>query len=206
MAAAKLADYFGIPHPRQAFVQIEADLAQLIAEQEPSKADMIRRSVGVNFGSEMLNNLITWPIDRQPSVAQFQDACAIFAFDVLIQNPDRQFGRPNLGSVGERIFVFDHELAFSSQFELFRNPEPWLVAHDPFWTSHVFYNQLRHREVQLGDFIERLESFPVDFFHELANELPSSWDTPTIAFIEGHMQSMSAHSRDFSDELMRRLA
>jgi hypothetical protein len=206
LAAAQLADYFGIPHPRQAFVEIDEELANLIAQQEPSHAEAIRRSVGLGFGTEYLHNLITWPVDRQPSASQFQDACAIFAFDVLIQNPDRQFRRPNLGAVGDQIYVFDHELAFSSQYAIPRNLEPWRVANDQSWTSHVFYNQLHRRPVELTEFLDRLEKFPFDFFADLAKELPDSWDAQTMEFIEGHMRDMSAHSTEFSDELMRRLA
>jgi hypothetical protein len=97
--AAELADYFGIDHPQQALVELNEDLANLVASQERSKATLIGRSVGINFGAKLLTNMVTWPIDRKPSASQFERACEIFAFDALTQNPDRRFSNPNLGTV-----------------------------------------------------------------------------------------------------------
>jgi len=206
LAAAHLADYFGLAHPKHALVEIGHDLANLVASQEPEKAGAIQQSVGTNFGSEMLNNLVTWPIDRKPSASQHSQACAIFAFDMLIRNPDRKFDNPNLGVVGDQIFIFDHELAFSSQYEFPRNPEPWRVANDDSCTKHVFFNQLRHQILEVDEFFERLADFPSDFFQKLSTEIPANWDGSALTFIETHLAVMAEHSEQFSVELLRRLA
>lgn len=206
LVVAELADYFSVPHPRHVFVQIDSELADLIAQTEPSKAELIKRSIGINFGSEMLSNLITWPVDRRPSPSQFSTACAVFAFDVMVQNPDRKYDRPNLGVVGDQIFVFDHELCFSSQYALTTNLEPWRVGGDPFWTTHVFYGSLHRQELEFGDFFARLKTLTVEFFDQIADELPQTWDISALEFIKQHMQIMSAHSDQFSNEIAKRLA
>jgi hypothetical protein len=206
LAAAQLADFFGLAHPKQALVEIGDDLAALMAYQQPERAESIRQSIGINFGSQMLNNLVTWPVDRKPSASQHGQACAIFAFDMLIRNPDRKFNNPNLGVVGDQIFIFDHELAFSSQYEFPRNTEPWRIANDDSCTKHVFFNQLRHQIIEVEDFFERLSKFPVDFFDSLQDEIPTNWDGDTLIFIKHHINLMAEHSEQFCEELLRRLA
>jgi hypothetical protein len=205
-AVAQLADYFDLAHPRQALVEIGDDLAELIAGEVPEKAEAIRRSVGLNFGSEMLHNLIVWPVDRQPSASQLGQASLIFAFDVLIQNPDRRFDNPNLGVVGDRIYIFDHEMAFSSQYELFKRGEPWQIANDDSLTRHVFFNQLRRQAIDVGDFFERLAQFPDDFFSRLEDELPENWENQTLHYIANQLSLMAQNSEQFREELLRRLA
>jgi hypothetical protein len=204
--AAELADYFGISHPHAAIVQIDTELANLIAALEPEKANLIRKSVGMNFGTKQLNNLIVWPVDRSPSAGQLQPASEIFAFDALIQNPDRQFSNPNLGTVGDRIFIYDHEMAFSFLLDIFRNPEPWRVSKQLFWSEHVFFNSLRRKPLDIGDFLGRLAELPGDFLDRLPEQLPMEWDFNALPDIKAHLNSLSANSDAFGEELMRRLA
>lgn len=44
---------------------------------------------------------------------QRDQAAAIFAFDLLIQNPDRHTVNPNLWTRSDRLVVYEHEQAFS---------------------------------------------------------------------------------------------
>lgn len=117
-AAAHLADYFGLSHPQFVLVEIEPDLAGLVARQIPEKGALMEKSVGTNFGTKKMNGFTIWPVDRMPSASQLEAACDVFSFDLLIRNPDRKFQNPNLGTVGEDIVIIDHELAFASQYEL----------------------------------------------------------------------------------------
>jgi hypothetical protein len=204
--AAELADYFGISHPEPAIVQINTELANLIATLEPERANLIRKSVGMNFATKQLKNLIVWPVDRSPSAGQSQAASEIFAFDALIQNPDRKFSNPNLGTVGDQIFVYDHELAFSFLLDIFLNSEPWMVSKQLFWSEHVFFNSLRRKPLDIGGFLGRLAELPEDFVDRLREQLPMEWDFNTLWKIKGHLNSLSANAEAFGEELMRRLA
>ncbi len=53
-------------------------------------------------------------------------AAHIFAFDALIQNPDRRYSNQNLLTRGNNIFVYDHELAFSFLEAILPLRHPWL--------------------------------------------------------------------------------
>ena len=203
--AAELADYFGIDHPEQAAVALDEDLAKLVALQEPSKAGLIGGSVGMNFGTKLLTNLITWPVDRTPTASQFERACEIFAFDALIQNPDRRFSNPNLGTVGNQIYIFDHELAFSFRLDIFPSQEPWKISNQPFWAEHVFFNALRHKPLQLDGFTELLANLPITLFDQLEDVMPPEWPLDLLAVITNHLHSVSTHAEEFKEELTGRL-
>ena len=126
--ASLLASHFDIQCPRPAVVLIERDLAEVIAEElsgDARRAQIIRDSIGLNFGSQFLVNLMVWLVDKYvPSIMQAA-AIKIFAFDALIQNPDRTFNNPNLGSRSDDLFIFDHELAFSFLLGIFPSQTPW---------------------------------------------------------------------------------
>jgi hypothetical protein len=203
--AAELADYFGISHPPAAIVGLDDELANLVAAQEPDKADLVRKSVGMNFGTKLLSNLVTWPVDRTPSASQLEAASEVFAFDALVQNPDRRFSNPNLGTVGERLFVFDHELAFSFRRDIFRDNEPWKVSRLRFWPEHVFFNVLRRRILPIEGFMERLAAFPPNMLDQIGEQLPDAWGRDLIQTIKDHLSAVSANAEEFREELIRSL-
>ena len=128
LVASRLASYFAISVPEPALVHIEADFAQQVVGTEPSHAKLMQASIGLNFGSRYLTHGVTWPVDKSIPEAMWTSAVSIFAFDALIQNPDRKFRNPNLLGRGDELFLFDHELAFSFIEALFPQAEPWRLA------------------------------------------------------------------------------
>lgn len=115
LVSAQLADDLGLDVPRAAVVDVPSDFADIIPDADASA--MVRNSVGLNFASIHLGQgFTTWPPERAPHGAQRDQAAAIFAFDALIQNPDRRAQNPNLWSRSDRLGVYDHEQAFSFLF------------------------------------------------------------------------------------------
>jgi hypothetical protein len=95
LVASGLASHFGIAVPEPALVSLDVDFAELVAAAEPQHADRLRNSTGLNFGSRQLSDVSGWPVDKWIPEAMWQAAVNIFAFDVLIQNPDRRYGNQN---------------------------------------------------------------------------------------------------------------
>jgi hypothetical protein len=205
VVAAELADYFGIGHPEAAIIGLDDELANLVAAQEPDKAELVRRSIGMNFGTKLLSSLVIWPVDRNPSASQLEAAAEVFAFDALIQNPDRRFSNPNVGTVGERVFIFDHELAFSFRRDIFRDNEPWKVSRLRFWPEHVFFNVLRRRALPIEGFMERLAAFPTNMIDQIGEQIPTAWGRDLIHTIKDHLSLVSANAEEFREELLRSL-
>jgi hypothetical protein len=107
LMASKLAAHFGIASPEPAAVEIEENLAELVANTKPLYSACIRNSVGLNFGTKLVTGFITWPVDNFIPQAMWQCAVDSFAFDALIQNPDRRYGNPVVGQFESFINLQD---------------------------------------------------------------------------------------------------
>ena len=205
--ASLLAQFLGIYAPAPAIVLIEKDLTEAIADavSDPRHADIIRNSVGWNFGSCFVPNISSWPVDKHVPAAIRDDATKIFAFDALIQNPDRAFINPNLGTCGNQLIIFDHELAFSFLSAIFPSREPWKLATETYLDNHVFVGHLKGERCSL-DFTGRLNSLSDALFREFASQIPEIWNSEDLSKIEAHLRLMQEHAEEFAEEVGRRLA
>jgi hypothetical protein len=206
--ASMLGSYFGLSCPRPAIVLIEKDLADGILEDfigDEHKAQIVRNSIGLNFGTQLLTNLSAWPVDKSIPGSMQTAAIKIFAFDALIQNPDRGFNNPNLGSRNDDLFVFDHETAFSFLFEIFPSSTPWKLERENYLEKHVFANVLS--EVPFPtDFLNLLRGLSKDVTAYFAEQIPSVWKSSDLPKIEARLALMSEHAAEFAEEVIRRLA
>lgn len=78
--------------------------------------DEWRKLAGLNFGTRYLTGYRTWLRGQSIPASLRNTALELFAFNALIQNPDRGAGRPNLLSGNGRIIAIDHDAAFSFVF------------------------------------------------------------------------------------------
>jgi len=156
LLGSRLASHFSLSAPEPAFVTLEQSLVSLIANSDQAKAAIVNASVGLNFGSKAAIGYSTWPVDRKIPAVVWQMAVDIFAFDALVQNPDRRFNNPNLLVNGDSILIFDHEIAFSFLLDIFPSPSPWRLESQQYLADHVFYRQLKSQEIDLTGFTSRL--------------------------------------------------
>lgn len=84
-----------------------------LVDRNPELAASLQASLGLNFGSKVLYPASIWPVNRSIPEAMWRDAVNIFAFDALIQNPDRRPENPNLLTQGDNVYVYEHETSFS---------------------------------------------------------------------------------------------
>jgi hypothetical protein len=206
--ASMLGAYLGMSCPRPAIVFVEEDLATLILGQldgEDQKARVIRGSIGLNFGSQFLVNLTAWPIDKSVTGSLQRAAMRVYAFDALIQNPDRRFANPNLGARGDDLFIYDHEAAFSFLFHILPSRTPWRLGAEQYLDGHVFARALK--EVAFPpDFLQRLGDLTAEVTRYFTEQIPTEWRSDDLARIESHLALMSEHAAEFAEEVTRRLA
>ncbi len=100
LLCSRLATHFGILVPEPAAVQVEQEFADVVNERLRQVASSRRIGTGLNFGSRVVNPMTMWLVGRMIPEAMFQDATNIFAFDALIQNPDRRVTNANLFTQG----------------------------------------------------------------------------------------------------------
>ena len=63
LVASRLAGYFGIPVPEPALVWLDPIFAELVSANQPAMAHILAASVGLNFGSRQLKDVMTWPVE-----------------------------------------------------------------------------------------------------------------------------------------------
>jgi hypothetical protein len=180
LITAQLADDLGIDVPKAAVVDVPAGFQTII--QNPDDASMVSGSIGVNFGSVHLGpRFTTWPPGRAPHGNQRDRAAAIFAFDTLIQNPDRRADNPNLWALSDRLGVYDHEQAFSFLFLpiIGGAPRPWIpsdqAAAFAFLANHIFFPALRGSNFDLNSFESRLETLTDQDVDAYVQSVPEEW-------------------------------
>lgn len=180
LMAAQLADDVGLDVPRAALVEVASGFDAIVTDTEAAAA--VKESTGLNFGSMHLGTgFTTWPPNRSPHGGQRDEAAAIFAFDTLIQNPDRRTDNPNLWVRSDRLGVYDHEQAFSFLFlPIIGGPSrPWVAADQTaafrFLENHIFYSSLRGSRFDLKAFEERLGSLTDKQIDSYAATVPPEW-------------------------------
>ena len=184
LVTAQLADDLGLQVPQAAIVDMPSGFDAIIADKD--LALMVKSSPGLNFGSVNLGaGFTTWPPGRNPVGAQRDQAADIFAFDTLIQNPDRRAVNPNLWARSDKLGVYDHEQAFSFLAVpiLGGAPKPWQAAKQPtsfqFLEQHIFYHSLRGGRLGLGPFEEKLGRLTGNQVKGYLDVVPASWGKET---------------------------
>ena len=201
----ELAVEFGIDAPAPAIVDLPVELIEAATDDlgRWGLTPRAGRAVGVEFRRGLA------PLSRFVPVrgdAELADAAQIYAFDMLIQNPDRRADKPNCGNFKGRLVAYDHEMAFSFLYPVVGALNPWQVP--PFARQHIFRAALcaaarkaplDWTPVRAG--VTRLNQ-GVD---ELAQFLPDEWQTHAVSVI-GHVHAVAARLPVFEDELRRSLA
>jgi hypothetical protein len=180
LIAAQLADDLGLQTPQAAVVNVASGFEVIIPEK--GLAAMVKNSPGSNFGSVHLGQgFTTWPPGRVPYGAQRDQAADIFAFDTLIQNPDRRADNPNLWARSNRLGVYDQDQAFSflSVPIIGGAPKPWSVTSQAasfrFLEKHIFYHSIRGGPLNLGPFKEKLGALADEQIQGYIGTVPAEW-------------------------------
>lgn len=170
----------GLPVPAVAIIEIDNRLAQIIKDQELSEALVI--DPGPHYGSMFVSEQYSVPLPGFPVPPQLiEQAKDIFAFDMLIQNPDRTFrqGKPNLLSNGERFVVIDHELSLSFLSLIGEIPEPWDLRDSLYVQNHIFFSDLlsyaNANPLSFDGFIDRLRGLSDEEIDLLLDIVPFAW-------------------------------
>ena len=201
--ASRLAEHFMLASPEAALIVMEPALVELLASTQPEQAARIRGSAGLNFGAKVLNGVSIWPVDKFIPDAMWQAAVDIFAFDALIQNPDRRFNNPNLLTRGDSLFVFDHEAAFSFLLALFPSATPWKLEDQQYLTNHVFYRKLRSKSIDLTGFTASLLGVSDALLAAIVADVPAEWNNDSLPMIERHLRAVRDRAAEFTGEVRR---
>jgi hypothetical protein len=159
----------GVPMPF--IVNISADF---VAGVPKAAQDLVRRSIGLNFGSESAppGFSLVPPSPRVP-LSLRPTAAEIFAFDVLVQNYDRKSDNPNLLWDRTNILMIDHESALSS---ILTREKPGFSSLDlDRFYDHVFFSAISPSDAAYGELSEALGRLLPASLDDLLGQIPLSW-------------------------------
>lgn len=181
LACSLVADDLGLPTPKPSLVEIDDEFHRAI--QEPRLAKIVEQSAGWNFASSFLAGHNTWPRDKTlPSHLQ-QLGLETFAFDVLVENPDRRHAKPNILWNGGELALCDHEQAFSFlRGVLFWKPV-WAGGESRHFREHIFASQLKGATLDLNRLNGALAALSDQRLAEYADAIPDAWKSGNDATI-----------------------
>lgn len=204
LIASQLANILDVPTPEPAIIYVDGQLADAIPDRDLSLR--IKESAGLNFGSRIITGGFgTWPIGKAISPSLKTLAAEIFAFDALIQNPDRRVDKPNILWKDDELYVIDHEMGFSFILEILPLSKPWQITDLRFMMNHLFFGSLRGQEISLDRFAGAMELLSDDALKEIMANIPKEWYNKNIEKIINHVSEITKHINEFVDEVRRTL-
>ncbi len=174
LLASLLAQDLDLVVPLPYLVEVDLGFYTGIPDLEP--AARFKNSPGLNFGSQFFGpGYTTWPQAKGIPESLMQTAAEIFAFDLIVQNPDRRKDKPNLLRKGDDLVIIDHEMAFSFLYSFVPDEFPWEGKGIDFVKDHLFYNELKGRELSLDRLRGALEAIDDRRLGVYMNTIPGEW-------------------------------
>lgn len=211
LAGSLLAAALDIQTPVPAIVNVDAQILEMMANAQPVRAASILKSAGLNFGSTMLTNATTWPVDKHVPDEMLSQALNIFCFDAVVQNPDRRFDKPNLLQRDSDFFVIDHELAFSFLLPILggRHRQPWELNEHEYLDKHLFSRELKRHfkraPLDFSHFGTNLTTLTDQVLVDILTAIPEQWIGDNMDGIKSHLQSIRDNAGAFLQAIQWRL-
>ncbi|MCX2495171.1 hypothetical protein OQX63_16900 [Pedobacter sp. PF22-3] len=160
------------------------------------------KSLGFNVGSKYIAKFITLENDVSLTRQQEEAAQYVFAFDLLIQNNDRNRLKPNMITDGNQLIMLDHELAFGFHLVLsfLRNPKPWTFPDvDMVWVNqHCLIKRLKNKHSQLDDFGKKMINLNDAFWVRCRELIPAEWmDEEIFISVKNHVDLINVNREEF---------
>lgn len=175
---AMLAADLGLPVPECFCVALPADFLAALDATHPSESAALSAAIPLGFGSRKLPpGYAAWMPARSIPRAMQAEAAEIYAFDLLVQNPDRRPANANLLSKGERFAIFDHEMALVTEGVLFWKP-PWetgalAVANTA--SNHILWSGLQGKTPDLSRLLGAWEAIDDSRIDAYRAAVPPAW-------------------------------
>ncbi len=203
LVASLLARDLGLPAPEPYLVMVDDDFHAGISDV--NLAERFRASAGLNFGSRFLGPAYaSWPQLRSIPAALQQDAADIFAFDMMIQNPDRRENKPNLLRKGDDLAIFDHEMAFSFLYAIVSDEHPWDGKGIEFIKDHIFYRELKGKDVSWDRLQGALDAVDSSRLVGYTQAIPLAWrqeSRDTAERIQGYLDLATQNSKSLFQKM-----
>lgn len=200
LLAAFIAMEMEIPSIKPAIVEVSSEFVQTISPGYIKQA--ASSSIGYNFGSTYERNYQVVGVEPL-SDKLLPFAQDIFAFDLFIQNTDRNRTKPNMLTNGEEILILDHEIAFGFTFAPFLPAKLWeMQVRDKNWIeNHILYPLIKGKEFDYAEFSAKMVNLNNDFWNKAWDLLPDEWRVEQFGTIKQTINSFIENQDTFINEL-----
>lgn len=175
LIAGLLGQMLSLPVSPIALIDADRRLGQVY----PDLVDVVGDGSTPHFGSlwQTGGYVAFSPHYHSIAASQLASAFEIFAWDMLIQNPDRRKDNANLLVGGDDFVLIDHELALGFDQLIGEPPPPWQLRGTELARNHVFYIPLRAKITETGFdlFLERFAALSEEQLTEIVNATPPEW-------------------------------
>ena len=189
-----------------AIINVSNDFVDTLRGNEGFKS--ASNSVGINFGCKFVTGMMEFLKNQQLSEKQFGEAERIFALDVFISNADRRKDKQNMLTDGEKVLIFDHELAFGFVLDIIKNKTPWIISEsDKTWIkNHYFYPSLKENDHNFDKFVDSFKVLDENFWVKSDVLMPSAWKSTQLDEIKSNLTSLVANKEIFLEQLCKVLS
>lgn len=98
----------------------------------------------------------------------------LYAFDLLVQNVDRRFDKPNCAHWGDSLVAYDFELSFSFLLALM-SPPPHQVSKCGIAHNHIFQKGLYAQDRDWKPFADKLKLLNLSQVQSELQNVPTAW-------------------------------
>jgi hypothetical protein len=171
---AAIAERLGLRVPRRALVRIDREV--VCPDRDAELADLVRASIGLNLGFEVLEGARDLRREDVGRVSADEAAIVIW-LDWLVMNPDRTWRNPNLLIRKGQLWLVDHGAALTFQHNWPAVTEDSPRRPMPVWSSHP----LAERAASLAEWDQVLApALDRGVLREAVRGVPDEFLTPLV--------------------------
>jgi hypothetical protein len=200
-----LARELGINTPAPCLVHLSEPFVEAITPTLQRSG--LKVSAGIGSGCEYFSGGYSNVIPNSLSPDELEQAAAIYAYDLLVQNPDRTRVRPNCAIHSGHLKVYDFETAFSFVLLIGTQDRPWEVSKHGLGKTHLFHSTLRRNkgDVSWKPFVASLAKINEEIIGKMMQGLPADWCSHATK-ISDHLLEVAINSHRFELELRRSIS
>lgn len=199
-----LAKEMGVFTPNPALVTLSDDFVEATNSVLPNLEIPYRLRPGLALGCRYFPRITPLLSDADPPLEEAGNAARIFAYDLIVQNPDRTQNNPNCGIESGRLLAYDFNLAFSFLLVIGVDSDPWRLSASGIGSKHLFRRFLASRQVDWESVIQPVRTLSLQRVEELCSLVPPEWGNRTEQ-IYSHMNGIVGHIDQLALELQRSL-
>ena len=196
----------GVKTPPPSIIQIDDRMASIKNKHLREQGSSSQIQPGFAAGCDFLPGLVPWTIGQSLSLDLSSQACRMFTFDQLSQNPDRRREKVNCGLTKDGLVVFDFELCFSQCFLPIiggAGGNSWMPSKAGLAKNHLFYHEIRQVPPTEQSVRDMAFALSPEWWEVVYMSLPSSW-LAEAEKIGAEIMEVREHADEFAKDILHR--